>query len=144
MNQCILPLALIAIFYYPLHLFIRSIRCLRAARAMNVPIFWMPILQDGVVWQMTKRWYRPLISRLPFGMQQWEWFNLCHPDWRFVAKHELHRKHGDVFVVISPGCLSVEVADAEVAAEIISRSRYDFVKPTWPYCKSRTWDLLHY
>ncbi|KAF9894819.1 hypothetical protein FE257_004440 [Aspergillus nanangensis] len=71
---------------------------------------------------------------LPQALEkQWEWFDLCHPDWRFVAKHELHRKHGDVFAVISPGCLSVEVADAEVAAEIISRSRYDFVKPTWPY-----------
>ncbi|KAJ5860068.1 cytochrome P450 [Penicillium soppii] len=133
MEKYIITLAFIAILHYPFQFFVRSLKCLCAARAMNLPIFWMPILQDGVMWQLTKRFYRPLISQLPLRLRQSEWFDLWYPDWRFVAKHELHKKYGDVFLVVSPGCLSIEVADAELAAEIITRSKYDFVKPNWPY-----------
>jgi hypothetical protein len=136
MVLAILAVACIPILYYPCFLVFQFLECLRTARCMNVPFFCMPILQDGMIWQLTKRWHRPLISRLPFGLSQWPWFDLWYPDWRFVAKHRLHEEHGDVFLVVSPGCISVEIADARIAAEVIDRSRHDFVKPAWPYCKS--------
>jgi hypothetical protein len=133
----ILAIACITMLYCTFYLVFQFLLCLQTARGMKVPFFCMPILQDGMLWQLTKRWYRPLISRLPLGLSQWQWFDLWYPDWRFVAKHRLHEKYGDVFLVVSPGCISVEIADARIAAQVIDRSRHDFKKPTWPYCKSR-------
>lgn len=52
-------------------------------------------------------------------------------DWHFVAKYSNHARLGDIFLVVSPGALTVEVADAQVTVDDLSKSKSGFTKPVW-------------
>lgn len=51
-------------------------------------------------------------------------------DWHFQEKHSHYARLGDVYLVVTPGVLTVEVADAQVAADI-SKATGTFTKPAW-------------
>lgn len=109
------------------------LRHLAAARATKLPYVCLPIFELNPFWQLSKRWHRPIIERLPFGLSESSWLRLWYMDWRFVAKYKFHERLGDVFLVVAPGCLMAEIADADSAADMVGRSKTDFVKPTWLY-----------
>ncbi|KAK8131993.1 hypothetical protein PG999_000166 [Apiospora kogelbergensis] len=109
------------------------LRHLAAARTTKLPYVCLPIFELNPFWQLSKRWHRPIIERLPFGLSESSWLRLWYMDWRFVAKYKFHERLGDVFLVVAPGCLMAEIADADSAADMVGRSKTDFVKPTWLY-----------
>ncbi|KAL3460316.1 hypothetical protein BJX64DRAFT_290315 [Aspergillus heterothallicus] len=131
-------IVLISILLYQLNRIARLVTSHRKARNLQVPIFLLPVLQDGVLWQLTKPFLRAIIYRPPLSsLFRWNSLVPWDPEWRFVAKHQrLHAKYGDLFMIVSPGDISLEVADAHIAAQVIYRSKSGFLKPKWPYYSS--------
>ncbi|KAL2833611.1 cytochrome P450 [Aspergillus pseudoustus] len=128
-------LSLILVLLYPFHQALRLLAAHRKAQSLGLPIFHLHTLPVSVLWQITSRQHRFLLSLLPFNLAlRFDWFALWDPEWRLVGKHRrLHAKYGDMFVIVSPGNVSLEIADANVATQIMERSKCDFGKPRWPY-----------
>lgn len=105
-------------------------RNLQSARSTGLPYVCMPVVEPNPIWTLTKPFHRPIISLLPDNLvSRWTWIHFWYNDWHFVAKYSNHARLGDVFLVVTPGALTVEVADARVAADVMVRSKGAFVKP---------------
>lgn len=108
------------------------LRNLRAARASGLPYVCRPVYEFNHVFALLEPVVMAVLDRLPdCKATRWGYFYLTARDWRIRLKHTAWHKHvGDVFVVVSPTMLSVEIADPEVQLEIGNR-RTEFVRPTW-------------
>jgi len=59
-------------------------------------------------------------------------FSFMSPDWAWTGKFRPFKELGDVFLVVSPGYTSMNVADPDVITQITNR-RNDFPKPLEMY-----------
>lgn len=110
--------------------FILLRRSLQAAKKTGLPYICRP-LYEGVFAYLL---WMPILNCLIDYLSDWLAKILDPSDyagiyrsWRFRAGYENHRVLGDVFLVVSPGLLVLEVADSHVCAQITGR-RMDFVK----------------
>ena len=54
------------------------------------------------------------------------------PDWPWTKLYDAFKEHGSVFLIVSPGANTLQVADEEAVSQITTR-RNDFPKPTHIY-----------
>lgn len=100
----------------------------RAARETGIPYVSVPFLDFNVFYGIFARspLFAPLVDRiLPAFLTSWVPY--ARPDWRFIRKYEVHRELGDLFQVVTPELVVINIADADVIREILTR-RNDFTK----------------
>lgn len=113
---------------------ISFVRNLLAAWLTGLPCIWVPVNELNAAWMLTTPLRRSLLPFLPASLlSRWSWIRLSDVNWHFAAKFSHHARLGDVFLVVSPGGLNVEIADAQAAIDIMTRSKGGFVKPAFIY-----------
>lgn len=113
---------------------------LRAAKQTGLPYVCLPLFADGPFFRFLEPFFHFVLSCIPARALE----KLDHTvnlgfylkDWRFKAKYEMHRRLGDVFLIVSPGVISLEVADPQVCAQVVDR-RTDFIKNSAIYSVMR-------
>lgn len=117
-----------AFFRRPAKYLLGFIRNRRAARETGIPYVSVPFLDFNVYYGIFARspLFAPLVDRvLPAFLTSWVPY--ARPDWRFIRKYEVHRELGDLFQVVTPELVVINIADADVIREILTR-RNDFTK----------------
>lgn len=78
---------------------------------------------------MTHRLWLPFFGILPASWKE-PWIHYLTPDYIWDKKYDTFKDVGaDMMLIVSPGELTLLVADAEVTAQMTTR-RNDFPKPT--------------
>ncbi|KJZ78718.1 hypothetical protein HIM_02109 [Hirsutella minnesotensis 3608] len=78
-------------------------------------------------WQLTHRMWVPIIKLLPKSW--WEgWLDLMIPDMSYRTGFERFKRHGDVFLIVSPSSCQLQLANAEAIRHVALR-REQF--PKW-------------
>lgn len=125
----ILLFPLVAIFLRRLAIYLLGFfRNRRAARKTGIPYVSVPFLDFNIFYGIFARspLFAPLVDRiLPAFLTGW--VRYARPDWRFVHKYEVHRELGDLFQVVTPELVVINIADADVIREVLAR-RNDFLK----------------
>lgn len=125
----IIILPLVAIFLHRSATYLLGfLRNRRAARETGIPYVSVPFLDFNVFYGIFARspLFAPLVDRiLPAFLTGW--VRYARPDWRFVHKYEVHRELGDLFQVVTPELVVINIADADVIREVLTR-RNDFSK----------------
>ncbi|KAH6899656.1 cytochrome P450 [Thelonectria olida] len=101
------------------------------AKSTGLPYIVAPCSPINLPWQITHKLWLPIIKAFP---ETWweEWLDPIIPNFTYRTRHERFARHGDIFIVVSPGMLWVMVANAEAIAQISSR-REHFLKLTETY-----------
>jgi hypothetical protein len=101
----------------------------RLAIASGLPYVLVPYLEINILFGILAR--TPLFPLIVDRLlpERWTgWKRFVRPDWRFKGGYEgTHGERGDVLLVVSPGGIVCNVADAGVAREVL-RGRGEFVK----------------
>ncbi|KAL7274282.1 putative P450 monooxygenase [Rhizina undulata] len=128
----IIALLLVALLAFTIWSAISLLQNRRLAIASGLPYVCIPVYEFNILYFMisTSSLYTGFVSRLPFGLGNFHKY--VQYDWRWKAKHSLHKKHGDVFITVSPRNLVFNLADPAAVEEVFN-SRARFVKPTWQY-----------
>lgn len=104
---------------------VRFVRNYREAKKMGLPILICPVNPASPLWLCCKDFLTPTLRRLPWGLGAWA--GRAEVGWTFFEKYSIHAKHGEVFVIVSPGENEVLVAEPGAADEAMRR-RNDFIK----------------
>jgi hypothetical protein len=115
------------------HLIVSSILSLlknrRLAIVSGLPYVLVPYFEINIICGLLARTpISPLVvdRLLPDRWTRWKRF--VRPDWRFRGGYDqTHGEKGDVLLVVSPGGIVCNIADAAVAHEVLQR-RNEFVK----------------
>lgn len=123
---------LISVFIWNIIGFVRN---LNVARSTGLSYVCMPVYEPTPLWRLSKPFHQAIISFLfpSWLLQRWPNVVFWYDDWRFSARHSAHARLGDVFLIVSPGGVLVEVADAQTVAYVLSKGQGAFVKPAWIY-----------
>ncbi|EJD40936.1 cytochrome P450 [Auricularia subglabra TFB-10046 SS5] len=97
----------------------------QAAIASGLPYICLPVNTFSPSWQVLGPAVVPVCRMLPFGLGAWA--DDARPAW--ILKHELHRKYGPVFMIVSPWSNVVHVVDPDVLLDVVAR-RTEFPKPS--------------
>jgi hypothetical protein len=106
----------------------------RKVRALQVPVVRIPFSEDSNVWVICQ----PLLwtfldSCIPIRWNSYPHFiRFSHRNWQFLEKSRPTEQFGQVWAMVSPGSISLHVADPDAIEEIFSRWK-DFVRPIHKY-----------
>ena len=110
------------------------LRNYRLALSTGLPMVVLPVNTFNLAWMLFIRRFFPrtipILKSLPWGMGSWAEYSDF--GWNFQAGYAVHQKHGDAFLVVSPGMVELFLADAAAAHAVTSRRR-DFIKPVELY-----------
>ncbi|KAH6985792.1 cytochrome P450 [Ilyonectria sp. MPI-CAGE-AT-0026] len=126
-------LALIGlVLAYSIYSYISKLRYNTAeAKRSGLPYIVAPCSPIFLPWQMTHKFWLPIIRSFPKSWWE-EWLDPLIPGFSYRTRHERFARHGDVFIIVSPGMLFVMVCNAEAIRQITSR-REHFPKLTETY-----------
>lgn len=99
-----------------------------AARKTGLPYVSVPYLEFNIICGIIARTpiFALLIDHiLPRFLTGWAKY--LRPDWRFIHKYKVHRELGDLFQVVTPELVILNIADADVIRDVLAR-RSDFLK----------------
>lgn len=99
-----------------------------AAKQSGFHYIVVPVYTFNRFWLITHRLWLRAFAYLPASWGTDEWVPFLSPESAWTGKYDPFERYGDVFLVVSPGRITVNVADAEAHAQITSR-RSDFPKP---------------
>ncbi|KAM3413795.1 hypothetical protein BST61_g10479 [Cercospora zeina] len=103
-----------------------------AAKQTGIPYIVLPVYPYNRAWLITHRLWLPLVDLIP-SFRNSPWRPYVEPEFGWAKQYDSFRELGsDMFMLVSPGAVSVFVADPEAVAQITSR-RNDFPKPIWMY-----------
>lgn len=95
------------------------------ARKIGLPIVINPVSNVNPLWLSTRSFFGPMFEALPFGLG--DWVSRTGMGWTFYQRFRIHAKHGEAFIIVSPGENEIMLAEPH-AAEEVSRRRNDFIK----------------
>ncbi|RAL58574.1 hypothetical protein DID88_003350 [Monilinia fructigena] len=126
------PLILVLLPIYWVYLNIVGLkRNIAAAKRSGLSYVIAPINIYNPIWLITHRTWLPLIRKLPKSWTE-SWIDFMTPDWCWELLYGPFAKHGDTFLIVSPGAVLGFVSNAEAIHQITSR-RDAFPKPLASY-----------
>ncbi|KAF2206777.1 hypothetical protein CERZMDRAFT_72059 [Cercospora zeae-maydis SCOH1-5] len=133
MGLSYLALAILGLLaYYALSTYRDLAKNIAAAKQTGIPYIVLPVYTFNRAWLITHRLWLPLIDVIP-KFRNSEWRHYIVPEFGWAKQHDSFTELGsDMFMLVSPGAISLFVADAEAIAQITAR-RNDFPKPIWMY-----------
>lgn len=101
----------------------------KARKIGDLPIVLTPVSLLGPIWAFLWTFaggiIQPILLRLPFGLGNWVKYS--GHTWFWDHGHELHKKYGPAFIIVTPTELVVSIADPDTAADLNNR-RKEFIK----------------
>lgn len=97
------------------------------ASKTGLPMVSVPYLETNIFFSNLVRTntYKRLFGMLPSWSKRWaRW---VRPEWRWIAKYSIHADMGDIFQVVTPEQINVNIADADVLMDVLNR-RTEFTK----------------
>ncbi|KAI5462569.1 cytochrome P450 [Mariannaea sp. PMI_226] len=129
--QTVIALLGLAALYY-IYSCISSLRHnIAVAKSTGLPYIVAPCSPINLPWQITHKLWLPIIKSFPESWWE-EWLDPITPNFSFRTRHERFARHGDIFIIVSPGMVWVMVANAEAICQLTSR-REHFLKLTETY-----------
>ncbi|KAH7148802.1 cytochrome P450 [Dactylonectria macrodidyma] len=101
------------------------------AKRSGLPYIVAPCSPIFLPWQITHKLWLPIIRSFPKSWWE-EWLDPLIPGFTYRTRHERFARHGDIFIVVSPGMLFLMVANAEVVCQLTSKPQ-QFPKLTETY-----------
>ncbi|KAL5326658.1 hypothetical protein ACEPPN_004346 [Leptodophora sp. 'Broadleaf-Isolate-01'] len=92
------------------------------AQLIGFPVVVSPIDQSSRFWRLLGNRITPLLKYLPFRLGQFIGF--AH---FFHDRYSMHKCLGPIYIIVAPGGITIVIADADVAEDVLSR-RKDFIK----------------
>lgn len=97
------------------------------ARRTGLPVIVHPFHTMNLFFLLTMVAYKPIIERLPFGLNKWKYLHFFYMDWAFHTRDAQFEEYGNLIITSSPGGNCLHVGDADVALQVLTR-RGDFPK----------------
>ncbi|KAI1626444.1 cytochrome P450, family 5, subfamily A [Exophiala viscosa] len=113
------------ILAYFLWALVRLFNNYQEVKKIGLPIIILPVDPASPLWMFTKDYLRPVLTQLPFGLGTWA--GRAEVGWTYSERYSVHAKHGDAFILVSPGENDITLADP-AATEDVMRRRNDFIK----------------
>ncbi|KPM43107.1 hypothetical protein AK830_g3449 [Neonectria ditissima] len=101
------------------------------AKRSGLPYIVSPCSPIFMPWQITHKFWLPIIKCFPESWWE-EWLDPIVPGFTYRTRHERFARHGDLFIIVSPGMLFLMACNAEAICQITSR-REHFPKLTETY-----------
>ncbi|EXJ77289.1 hypothetical protein A1O3_10447 [Capronia epimyces CBS 606.96] len=95
------------------------------AKKTGLPILLCPVNPGSPLWMLSKEVLIPIFLRLPFGIG--DWAGRAEVGWTFKEKFSVHARHGEAFIIVSPGENEIILANPSATDEVMRR-RNDFIK----------------
>ncbi|KAK2019248.1 cytochrome P450 [Colletotrichum eremochloae] len=96
------------------------------AKKVGLPYVVTPVSPFSIVWQLTHKFWVPIIKTLPRSW--WEnWLELLIADWAYQKRHGPFARIGETFMIISPFQILIVTNSAE-AIQQITQQREKFPK----------------
>jgi hypothetical protein len=121
----------VAVSAYILYLLFSSLvsvrQKVRLAKETGLSYFVRPVLEFNYVYLLLQPVITNVLSLVPTWLDSNGYRNYFENNWRFLQKWQPHEQYGPIYWNISPGGMLLEIADAKVYMEIMSR-RLDFTR----------------
>jgi hypothetical protein len=111
----------------------------RRAKATGLPYFLVPFFEINMLYAIIARTsvYSLIVDKLLPSFITRSWLPYSRPDWRFIHKDWLHKKHGDLICVASPSYINITIADPAIIHQVMSRpgdfKKMDVVKSKFSF-----------
>ena len=128
---------------YGFHSLVNFLSHLRQARASGLPYIVLPISEWSMINVLAFATETlPHITRtyLPRWLADVVYSNVL--TYRWTPRDSMVKQFGKVYLVVTPGTLSCNVADATTASYVY-RTRQQFVKPTWQYSEFSSFHIFN-
>lgn len=123
----LIPAIVLAISTYVIWSLKALITNVQLARRTGLPVVVLPYHFLSIPYILTQAIYKPIISRLPFGLSEWKYLHFLYMDWAANTRNAQFVEYGDLFITASSAGNTLHVGDANVASDIVTR-RLDFPK----------------
>lgn len=110
------------------------------AKAIGIPLVRLPIDPLNILFQISESQVWAVLDRLPLTGILPTWTAYARRGWFFNDKAETFLRLGNIWGLVTPVGIYVQLADPEAINDVLSR-RMDFQRPSEPYSKYRRIEL---
>jgi hypothetical protein len=114
---------------YGLHSFTTLLHNRSLARKTKLPYILFPVFEANLLYLSLfgTRWFQYIISNwLPEGVADYIHDSVFRNRW--AVKDRMAKRYGGVYLYVTPGGISCNVADADVVEQVV-KARQSFLKP---------------
>jgi hypothetical protein len=108
----------------------------RRASSMGVPLVRVPVDPLNIPFQVLEPHLFALLDLLPSGVLP-TFVPYLRRGWFFLDKADSHLRYGDMFAIVTPRGIHIQICHSETIHDMFSR-RLDFVRPVENYSETKT------